>query len=170
MAPCRRAFRSINITVGFALLALASCKNNEIVVVEQAVVVEVVDGDTVRLRVPEATFVVRLIGVDAPETKHPTKGVQCFGPEASSFLTRALPPGTTVRLERDIEARDVYDRLLLYLFVPTEQGERFINLELVARGLAMPLSIEPNTRYQESFVRAAFSAQREARGLWRACK
>jgi len=137
---------------------------------DSGVVVEVVDGDTVVLIIRESREVVRLVGIDTPETKHPTKGVQCFGPEATSFLTRLLTPGTAVRLERDLEARDTYQRLLLYVFVRTSRGERFVNLELVARGLAVPLSIEPNTRYQRLFVDAAFDAQLHSRGLWEACK
>lgn len=138
--------------------------------VDRAVVVEVVDGDTIHLAIAGTRESARLIGVDAPETKHPTKGVQCFGPEASRFLHRLLPAGTVLRIERDIEARDAYGRLLLYAFLTTEEGERFINLELVARGFARPLSIAPNVRYQDDIVAAAIDAEQHRRGLWRACK
>ena len=137
---------------------------------DRAIVVEVVDGDTVRLQLGDAREDVRLIGIDTPETKHPTKPVECFGPEASAFLARLLPVGATLRVERDMEGRDSYRRLLLYLFLPTSEGERFVNLELVARGFATPLAIEPNTRYQQHFVAAAFDAQQHSRGLWGACK
>jgi len=136
---------------------------------EHAEVVEVVDGDTIKLDFAGVRQQVRLIGVNTPETKHPTKGVECFGPQASAFLTHWLKPGTRVRVERDTEARDTYRRLLLYVFVATPAGERFVNLELVARGFATALSIEPNTKYQEMFVEAAFDAQRHSRGLWGAC-
>ena len=135
----------------------------------EATVLEVIDGDTVRLDLDGSRESVRLIGVNTPETKHPTKGVECFGPEASAFLARWLQPGTRVRVERDLEARDAYRRLLLYVFVDTSAGQRFVNLELVARGFATPLSIEPNTRYQQFFVDAAFDAQRHSRGMWGAC-
>ncbi|MFM8956229.1 MAG: thermonuclease family protein, partial [Actinomycetota bacterium] len=100
---------------------------------DRAVVVEVIDGDTVRLQLGDAREDVRLIGIDTPETKHPTKPVECFGPEASAFLARLLPVGATLRVERDMEGRDSYRRLLLYLVLPTSEGERFVNLELVAR-------------------------------------
>jgi|LakMenEpi03Aug12_release.lakeMendotaPanAssembly.Ray.scaffolds.fasta_scaffold03462_7 micrococcal nuclease len=136
---------------------------------EHSVVLDVVDGDTIRIDLAGSRHYVRLIGVNTPETKHPTKGVECYGPQASAFLTHWLQPGTRVRVERDLEARDVYRRLLLYVFVVTPSGERFVNLELVARGYATPLSIEPNTRYQQFFVDAAFDAQRHSRGLWGAC-
>lgn len=138
--------------------------------VDQATVVEVIDGDTIILEIAGMRESARLIGIDTPETKHPTKGVQCFGPEASQFLTGLLPAGTLLRVERDIEARDAYGRLLLYLFLMTQDGERFVNLELIARGFARPLSIAPNVRYQEDVVAAAVDAAQNRRGLWRACK
>jgi len=167
--------------VALASLALAACRqsapeslvsaNNGVTNgITRGTVIEVIDGDTIRLEIGNARESVRLIGVNTPETKHPTKGVECFGPEASAFLQAVLPAGTTVRIERDAEARDTYRRLLLYVFVPTSTGERFVNLELVARGFAVPLSIEPNIRYQDRFVAAAFDAQQNSRGLWRACK
>lgn len=133
-------------------------------------VLEVIDGDTIRLQIGNTKESVRLIGVNTPETKHPTKGVECFGPEASAFLHDLLPVGTRVRIERDAEARDTYRRLLLYVFLPTSTGERFVNLELVARGFAVPLSIEPNVLHQERFVAAAFAAQQNSLGLWESCK
>lgn len=160
----------------FALVIVASCSTTvddaeeQNGLVDRATVIAVVDGDTVLLRVGASRESARLIGVDTPETKHPTKGVQCFGPQASEFLTRQLPAGTELRIERDVEARDAYDRLLLYLFVATPDGERFVNLELVARGFARPLPIEPNVRYRHLFVDAAVDAERNRRGLWGVCK
>lgn len=137
---------------------------------DRATVIEVIDGDTLRLDISGVRESVRLIGINTPETKHPTKGVECFGPQASAFAEQLLPPGTQLRIERDAEARDTYRRLLLYVFLPTSAGERFVNLELVARGFAVPLSIEPNVRYRDRFIDAAFDAQQHSRGLWRACK
>lgn len=137
---------------------------------DTATVLEVIDGDTVRLSIADREETARLIGIDTPETKHPTKPVECFGPQAAAFLAGLLPAGTTVRVERDSEARDSYRRLLLYVFVDTPRGERFVNLEIVARGYATPLSIEPNVRYQSHFVQASFDAERNGRGLWSSCR
>ena len=50
----------------------------------------VIDGDTIHVRVEGKRYTVRLIGVDTPETKHPTKAVQYFGQEASAFTKAAL--------------------------------------------------------------------------------
>ena len=61
----------------------------------------VIDGDTIQVRVEGKSHTVRLIGVDTPETKHPTKPVQYFGREASAF-TKAALEGKTVLLQKGI--------------------------------------------------------------------
>jgi endonuclease YncB( thermonuclease family) len=66
-------------------------------------ILSVVDGDTVVVRVEGASETVRLIGIDTPETNHPTRPVECYGAEATAVATELVPPGTTVRLERDVE-------------------------------------------------------------------
>ncbi|MFM8003171.1 MAG: thermonuclease family protein, partial [Actinomycetota bacterium] len=105
-------------------------------------VVKVVDGDTLVVSVQNQIETVRLIGVDTPETVHPTKGVECFGPEASQFTKSTLKIGTVVRLARGDEPRDRYQRLLVYLFFV---DGRFFNELLIDKGMARTLSIEPNT-------------------------
>ena len=87
---------------------------------------------------------VRLLGVDTPETVKPDTPVECFGPEASARTKELLPPGTAVRVQRDTEARDRYDRLLVYLW----RGDDglFVNQTIVAGGFARTLSIEPTPR------------------------
>jgi micrococcal nuclease len=61
------------------------------------IVKRVIDGDTIQLKNGE---IVRLIGVDTPETKHPRKPVEYYGKEASAF-TRKMVEGKQVRLEYD---------------------------------------------------------------------
>ena len=131
-------------------------------------IVRVIDGDTVVVRVHGADETVRLIGIDTPETKHPTKPVQCFGPEASTFTDRLLPVGTRVRLERDVEARDHFGRLLAYVY-RSDDG-LFVNLELARLGYARPLAIAPNNAHVRDVGEAAGQAQAEHRGLWQACR
>src|SRR3954453_17005721 len=94
-------------------------------------VVRVLDGDTIVVQRDGAPETVRLLGVDTPETHHPTKPVQCFGPEASDY-THARLLGQAVTLERDAEARDIYGRLLMYVSL---DGARF-NDELLRLGYA----------------------------------
>lgn len=164
--------RNKHLSFVVAALLVASCSATQptTTITSSIEVVEVIDGDTIRARVAGSTETIRLVGVDTPETKHPTKGVQCFGPQATEFLMGLLPVGTTLRIERDEEPRDAFGRLLLYLFRPADGGELFVNFELVRRGYGKPLHIEPNSRYRDEFVAAAFEAQRNQRGLWKWCK
>ena len=160
------------VITSFALLiGLASCSNSSPPPNGQPDLVkiaDVIDGDTVDIDINGRTERVRLIGVNTPETKHPTKPIECFGPEASAYLTQLLPKGTTVRIERDVEARDRYGRMLLYLYLGS--NDLFINLDLVARGYGTPMSIEPNTFHRNDFVRAAAQAEAADVGLWKACR
>ena len=80
-----------------------------------ATVERVVDGDTISVMIGDRLESVRLIGIDTPESVAPTRPVQCFGREASLHLEAMLPAGTEITLVRDVEARDVYDRLLGYV-------------------------------------------------------
>ena len=96
MNPVRRAGLLI-LMFGFALLLWSVPAPSE-----NAVVVRVIDGDTLRVSISGELRTVRLIGVDTPETKHPTKAVQRGGKEASAF-TQAMLNRKTVRLEADTE-------------------------------------------------------------------
>ena len=127
--------------------------------------IEVLDGDTVVVAFADgATDTVRILGVDTPETHHPVKGVECFGPEAAAYTATRLT-GRLVELERDVEARDLYDRRLAYVIV---DGRRFGD-ELVRRGLARMLVIEPNTAHARELLSTELDAQRAGRGLWGEC-
>jgi micrococcal nuclease len=110
------------------------------------------------------TDTIRLLGVDTPETHHPTKPVGCFGPEASAFTARRLS-GAVVRLEGDVETRDLYGRRLAYVIV---DGERF-NDELLRRGYARLLVIAPNGAHARDELAAELDARRHRRGLWGEC-
>jgi micrococcal nuclease len=130
----------------------------------RARVVRVVDGDTIVASVDGSDEYVRYIGVDTPETVKPDTPVQCYGPKASDENHR-LVEGRTVRLVFDREARDVYGRLLAYVYT----GGRFVNAALVRGGYARTLTIAPNTSHAPEFHRLAAEAARAGRGLWGAC-
>ena len=83
--------------------------------------------------------------------------MQCFGPQASRFNHR-LVEGRRVRLVFGVERRDVYGRLLAYVYL----GDRFVNAELVRRGLARTLTIPPNDRFAAP-LRAARAGGRAGR-------
>jgi len=129
-----------------------------------AYVVRAVDGDTIEVRLGGRLEDVRYIGVDTPETVKPDTPVQCFGPQASHF-NHGLVEGRRVRLVFGVERRDVYGRLLAYVYL----GHRFVNAILARRGLARSLTIPPNDRFAPLFKGLERRAARAGRGLWGAC-
>jgi len=132
-----------------------------------AVVERVVDGDTVILVIDEQTESVRLIGIDTPESVSRNVPDQCFGAEASAALSQLLPAGSEVHISRDLEARDRYGRLLLYLH-RADDG-LFINHWMVTEGYAASISYEPNTAHRSLLARAEHNASTAGIGLWGQC-
>jgi len=129
---------------------------------EKVLVSDVVDGDTIHVGRGWRRTTVRLIGVDTPETVHPEKPVEFFGPEASEFTRRSLQ-GKWVRLEFDsLDQLDRYGRLLAYVFV--EDGT-FFNRELVRKGYARAY-VRFDFRYKEDFLLAQQEARQARLGLW----
>lgn len=163
----RRSFTRSTLTVLASVGALAACRDTGADPPGTAEVVEVVDGDTIEVRLAGARETVRLLGIDTPETVAPGQPVGCFGPEASERTKSLLPPGTEVRLTRDVEARDRFDRLLAY--VVRADDELFVNRALLAEGFARPLSIAPNDAHRADLSAAAAEARAAGRGLWSAC-
>ena len=135
-------------------------------------VAEVTDGDTIEVELPDGSREdVRYIGIDTPETAKPGTPVECGGPKASAVNRRLVGEGE-VTLRFDAERRDDYGRLLAYVFAPPRAPGRrplFVNAELVRRGLARPLRIEPNDSRAALFERLALRAARLGRGLWGVC-
>jgi micrococcal nuclease len=141
---------------------------------ETATVTRVVDGDTLVVDItarsdgPGAGLApiggdqrVRLIGIDTPESVDPRRPVGCFGKE-SSAATAALVEGAEVRLVKDVEESDSFDRLLRYVYL----GDEMVNARLVVNGYATAFTYPPNVRWSELFVQLEREAREGARGLW----
>jgi micrococcal nuclease len=129
-----------------------------------ALVVEVVDGDTARMRVAGHEESVRYIGIDTPESVIPGERPECFG-KRSAALNRTLVEGEHVTLVLGAERRDHYGRLLAYVYL----GDRLVNAEIIRRGFARTLAIAPNTNFADRFARLQQAAANAGRGLWGAC-
>jgi len=122
----------------------------------------VIDGDTILLDMNGEQERVRLIGVDTPETVHPTKPVKYFGKEASEF-TKSMVEGKRVRLEYDWQRRDKYGRLLAYVYL--EDGT-FLNAEIIKQGYGFAYTRFP-FKYLEEFRQYEREARENGKGLWR---
>jgi micrococcal nuclease len=127
-------------------------------------VTKVVDGDTFWAdNGTKKGIKIRLIGVDAPESRKTLKKeVGYYGKEAKEYLTNLLK-GERVKLEYDVTPTDRYGRTLAYVYL---QDGTFVNAELVKNGYAMVMTVPPNVKYAEDFVKLQQEARENNRGLW----
>ncbi len=144
---------------------------------EKAKVLSIVDGDTVKVTYHKKEERVRLIGIDTPEsrpnkkaikdaqrTKSDIETITSHGKEAKDFLKGLVKPGDVLWIEFDVRPRDRYGRLLAYLYLP---GGKMLNEEIVKAGYAQLMTIPPNVKYQERFLKAYREAREGHRGLWK---
>ncbi len=107
---------------------------------------------------------IRLIGVDAPESRNVFKKQQgYYGTEAKEYLTKLLK-GKHVKLEYDVNRTDQYGRTLAYVYL--EDGT-FVNADLVKNGYAMVMTVPPNVKFADEFVKLQQEARENKRGLWK---
>ncbi len=118
------------------------------------VVTRIVDGDTIECR---GVGRIRLIGMDTPELDQPP-----FGRQAARALAAIVPLRSEIQVERDVEARDRYGRVLAYLW----RDGRMVNWLMVRQGWAVLLTWPPNVQYVEWFTAAQSRAREERLGLW----
>lgn len=130
-------------------------------------VARITDGDTIHVEIGGGDETVRLIGIDTPESVDPRSPVECFGKEASAHLAELIPVGTAVRLVRDVEARDRYDRLLAYVYRASD--DLFVNRQMALEGYADLLTYPPNVAHVDDLLAAVQEARDAGRGLWSAC-
>lgn len=143
-------------------------------VYEKATVTRIVDGDTIVVDIDGNSKTVRFVGVNTPETKHPTKGVEYYGKEASQFTTKMLE-GKTVYLQKDVSDTDRYNRLLRFIWLnkpatntPTNEEieKNMFNAILVANGYANVSTYAPDNTYENIFITLENKAKENKIGMW----
>jgi micrococcal nuclease len=133
---------------------------------ERVVVEYVVDGDTVVVNGAGGERTVRLLEIDAPESKDRDQPVQCFAVAATRALRRLLPVGSVARVLADRDPIDRYGRSLLYVW---NRDGVLVNERLVRRGFARAVLFEPNDLHIDRMRRAEERARADRAGLWGAC-
>lgn len=142
-----------------------SCDQGEWVRVDK-----IIDGDTIVCDGKK----VRLIGIDAPESKpnqHMSKQrslgdnkiIMELGKRSKEFVESIIPPGTMVRLEYDVDKTDRYGRILAYVWL---RDGRMLNEVILENGYAMLYTVPPNLKYENRLRRTYEKARSEGRGLW----
>ncbi len=129
-------------------------------------VVNVVDGDTIDVDIPDGQYEhtrIRLWGIDTPETKDPRREPMYYGAEATEFATSlTLGKQVTLYLDQGNNTRGKYGRLLAYVQLP---NGRYLNEVLLKEGFAYA-----DLRFKHSFYnkykQLEASARSGRKGLW----
>ena len=140
------------------------------------VVLNVVDGDTLKIDHQGRIENLRLIGIDTPESRVNKKAQKdaarkkedlqkmiLLGREATRYVKSMVKPGDSIRVEFDRQIRDKYGRLLGYVYLT---DGKMLNEEIVKAGYASLLTYPPNVKYEHKFLRAYREARENNRGLW----
>ncbi len=140
------------------------------------VVLNVVDGDTLKVEHQGRIENLRLIGIDTPESRANKKAQKdaarkqedlkkmiLLGREATRYVKNLVKPGDPIRVEFDRQIRDKYGRLLGYVYLT---DGKMLNEEIVKAGYASLLTYPPNVKYEYKFLRAYREARENNRGLW----
>ena len=125
--------------------------------IQGAKVVRVIDGDTIEIQHGKMKERVRYIGIDTPERGQP------FYKEAKEYNQKLLSDNL-VTLKMDVQLRDKYGRLLAYVYLENEE-RTFVNAKLIEEGCAQVMTVPPNVKYSEVFLKLQEIARNKAKGL-----
>ncbi|MBF0376123.1 MAG: thermonuclease family protein [Desulfamplus sp.] len=142
-------------------------------------VIKIYDGDSMKVKGAGMDFMVRLVGIDAPESgkrnqknKKSNKNLQnLFGKEKGSgqpFSSESKEALTRIVGKKDIYIKsygtDRYNRILGEIF--TSDGT-LVNLEMVKLGMAeVYRGLPPKELNIKSYRNAESEAKRASRGIW----
>lgn len=104
-----------------------------------------VDGDTAKVKLNSKEIKIRFLAVDTPETKHPTKGEEPYGKEASEYTCKKLKQAKKIELEYDSNSdkKDKYNRHLVWVFIDNS----LLQAELIKKGYATTAYLYDDYKY-----------------------
>ena len=123
-----------------------------------------VDGDTAKFELDGKEITVRFLGIDTPETVHPTKGEEPYGKEASNYTKGKLENAHKIEIEYDENASetDKYERPLVWVWV----DDTLLQEELISNGLARTYMLQDNYKYAWMLQENEEKAKEEKVGIW----
>ncbi len=133
---------------------------------QDATLVRVVDGDTIRVMVGGVEERVRSIGIDTPELNTSSAATPDPYAEAATDANARLLAGGRLVLEKDVSERDHYERLLRNVWIERDGAWTLVNLALVAEGYAQVSTYPPDVKYVDVLLAAGRAAREAGRGLW----
>ncbi len=137
----------------------------------------IIDGDTIDLYFDGKSTRIRLIGIDAFESRKNNKAyrqayennitiqeVVARGKRAKEYIKAQLSKRVNLYLEYDETFLDRYDRTLAYLWF---DNTNMLNMKLICDGYVMPLTIKPNDKYATAFQSCYEEAKASHKGVWK---
>lgn len=121
-----------------------------------------IDGDTAKFNISGEEKKVRFLAVDTPETKHPTKGEEPFGKEASNYTCNRLKKAKKIELEYDGNKEDKYGRTLAFIFV----DDKLLQKDLVKNGYAKVAYLYKKYEYTDILKGAEENAKKNKKRIW----
>ena len=161
------------ISFAFILTLLASPLHAQ----QTTTVTRIVDGDTIKVFYLGNEESIRFIGIDTPESRvnkktekdaernnQDIKIIIEMGKKATRYVKGLVRPGDLITIELDVQERDRYGRILGYVYL---SNGKMLNEEIVKAGYAMIMTMPPNVKYKDRFLRAYKQARERKRGLWK---
>ena len=132
---------------------------------EYAKVLRVIDGDTIVVSLLGKKNVVRLIGINAPESVHPTKKLQCYGKESSDKLNSILLNKYVLMMSDPVVGNyDKYNRLLRYVYLLNGKS---INKIMINLGYSYEYTYKKQKyKFRKLFIASEKRARKRKLGLW----
>ena len=143
---------------------------------QKTTVTRIIDGDVIQIIYGGVEKRVRLIGIDAPESRidrealkeanvseHDIEAIVEMGAKAKAYVNGLIKRGNFITIEFDVKEMDRYGRLLCYVYL---SNGKMLNEEIVRAGYANAKSIPPNVKYKDRFLNAFKYAKKTERGLW----
>lgn len=146
------------------LVLLVFFMTNNVYAKENVTFSKCVDGDTIKVLVNNEEKTVRFLAIDTPETKHPTKGEEPFGKEASNYTCDRVTNAKKIELEYDdnSDKEDKYNRLLAWVWV----DGYLLQDELIKEGLAEVAYLYDNYKYTTQLQEHEEVAKVSKKGKW----
>ena len=143
---------------------------------QKTLVTRIIDGDVIQVLYGGVEKRVRLIGIDAPESRidrkalkdanmseHDIEAIVEMGAKAKAYVNGLIKRGNFITIEFDEKEMDRYGRLLCYVYL---SNGKMLNEEIVKAGYANVKAIPPNVKYKDRFLNAFEYAKESERGLW----
>lgn len=133
-----------------------------------AVIVRVIDGDSVVARTAQGKVTVRLIGIDTPNITKPGTLVECGGREAAAAMRRFARVGERVTLTSD-STQATFNRSQSLLAYVTGDNGKLMQVEMLESGWARVYAFERRFKRYDRFMKAQRLATVRKRGVFRSC-